>query len=360
MKINLKISLFAALLAFTACSHEEKVETEKVNYLATSPLQTDTIITKQYVSQIHSYQHIEIRALEKGYLEKIFVDEGQMVKKGQLMFQIMPAIYSAERQRTQAEADFVALEYKNTKQLFEKNVVSANELALAKAKLDKALAELRLAETHLKFTEIRAPFDGIMDHFQVRLGSLVNEGDLLTTLSDNSQMWVYFNVPEKEYLDYKTHNTSENLTKVNLKMANDQIFKYPGSVKTIEADFNNETGNIAFRATFPNPDGLLRHGETGNIQMNIPIKNAIIIPQKATFEVLEKKYVYVIDKQNKVHAKEVVIGSEMPDLYIITKGLSPSDKILVEGIQKVKENDLITFKFETPQVLIPSLKVYVE
>src|SRR5690606_1771530 len=128
----------------------------------------------------------------------------------------------------------------------------ANELALAKAKLDKAKAELALAMGHLGFTEIRAPFDGIIDRFRVRLGSLVDEGELLTSLSDNSKMWVYFNVPEAEYLDYITREKSDSVLKVQLQMANHQLFDQAGIVETIEADFNNETGNIAFRATFKN------------------------------------------------------------------------------------------------------------
>lgn len=355
------LSFSACLLLFiTSCHSGHETKEENIQFLVTSPLKTDTIITRNYVCQIHSIQHIELRALEKGYLENIFVDEGQSVKKGQLMFKIMPLIYNAELQKAMAEVNFVEIEYQNTKQLSEKNVVSPNELALAKAKLDKAKAELALAQTHLQFTEIRAPFDGIMDHFHVRLGSLVNEGDLLTTLSDNSEMWVYFNVPESEYLNYKTHETEENLQKVSLLMANNQLFDYSGEVKTIEADFNNETGNIAFRATFPNPKGLLRHGETGNIQMNIPVKNAIIIPQKSTYEILEKKYVFVVDKNNVVHSREIKIASELPDLFIIKEGLSENDRILLEGIRKVKDNDKIEYKYESPQSVLPKLKVYVE
>lgn len=348
------------VLYMSSCTshHEEKEEVTK--FIVTSSLKTDTSIIREYVCQIRSIQHIELRALEKGYLQNIYVDEGQFVKKGQLMFKIMPQLYNAEMQKAQSEADFAEIEYQNTKQLHEKNVVSINELALAKAKLNKAKAELSLAQTHLQFTEIRAPFNGIMDHFQVRLGSLINEGDLLTTLSDNSEMWVYFNVPEAEYLNYKSHETPENLLRVNLLMANNQLFKYPGVVKTIEADFNNETGNIAFRATFPNPDKLLRHGETGNIEMTIPLKNAIIIPQKATYEVLEKKYVFVVDKNNTVHSREITIASEMPDLYIIKDGLKGDEKILLEGIRKVKDNDKINYVYENPKQVIPKLKVYVE
>jgi membrane fusion protein (multidrug efflux system) len=360
MRKILIIMGISAVLLNSSCHSEKEEKEEETKFLVTSPLKQDTTITREYVCQVHAIQHIEVRALEKGYLEKIYVDEGQFVKKGQLMFQIMPLIYNAELQKAQAEASFADIEYQNTKQLSEKNVVSPNELALAKAKLDKAKAEVSLAQVHLGFTEIKAPFDGIMDHFQVRLGSLINEGDLLTTLSDNSEMWVYFNVPESEYLNYKAHATEENLLKVNLLMANNQLFDYPGVVSAIEADFNNETGNIAFRATFPNPKSLLRHGETGNIEMTIPLKDAIIIPQKATYEVLEKKFVYVVDKDNVVHSREIKIASEMPDLYVIKEGLSANEKIMLEGIRKVKDNDKIEYKYEDPKSVIPKLRVYVE
>ena len=351
---------FCCTLHFASCGSKKEAKEEETKYLVTSPIKKDTTITREYVCQIHAFSHIELRALERGYLQKIYVDEGQLVKKGQLMFKIMPMIYEAEKQKAQAETDFAQIEYENTKLLSDKNVVSPNELALAKAKLNKAKAELLLAQTHLQFTEIKAPFDGIMDHFQVRLGSLINEGDLLTTLSDNSEMWVYFNVPEAEYLNYKAHATPENLLKVNLLMANNQMFKHSGIVKTIEADFNNETGNIAFRATFPNPEKLLRHGETGNVEMPIELKNAILIPQKATFEILEKKYVFVVDKENVVHSREITIASEMPDLYVVKSGINENERIMLEGIRKVKDNDKIEYTYEDPKTVLPNLKVYVE
>ena len=344
----------------TGCSNKHEEKEEKVKYLVTSPLQKDTTIVKEYVAQIHSIQHIEMRALEKGYLQKIFVDEGQHVKQGQLMFQIMPMIYEAELKKSAAEANYVGIEYQNTKKLADKNVVSQNELALAQAKLEKANAEVALAKTHLDFTTIRAPFSGIMDHFQARLGSLVDEGDLLTTLSDNSKMWVYYNVPEAEYLAFKAHSHGDSAMNVKLMMANNEVFQYPGIVQTIEADFNNETGNIAFRATCPNPKGLLRNGETGSVLMTTPLKNAIIIPQKATFEVLEKKFVYVVDDKHKVHQREVTVASEIPDLYIVSGGLKAGDKIMLEGIRKVKDGDKIDFEYQDPKEVVSHLKVYSE
>jgi membrane fusion protein (multidrug efflux system) len=350
----------SALLCLSSCHSEKEGKEEEVKFLVTNPLRKDTVAIREYVCQIHSIQHIEMRALERGYLQDIYVDEGQAVKKGQLMFQIMPLMYKAEMQKAQAEANFAEIEYQNTKRLADSNVVAPNELALGKAKLDKAKAELSLAQVHLGFTEIRAPFNGIMDHFQVRLGSLLDEGDLLTTLSDNSKMWVYFNVPEAEYLDFKAKQKGDSLMKVNLIMANNEKFPHIGIVETIEADFNNETGNIAFRATFPNPKGLLRHGETGNVQMVAPLKNAMLIPQKATFEVLEKKYVYVIDKDNIVRSREITIGAELPHIFVVKSGLKDDDKILLEGLRQVRENEKIQYTLAKPDSVISHLDLYAE
>ena len=360
MKRVLMLVSLCALLCYTSCKTDKEEKEVETKFLVTNPVKMDTIITDEYVCQIHSIQHIELRAQERGYLEKIYVDEGQSVKKGQLLFQIMPKLYEAEMQKAKAEANFAEIEYQNTKRLADSNVVAPNELAMAKAKYDKAKAELALAEVHLGFTEIRAPFDGIIDRFHVRQGSLVDEGDLLTNLSDNSKMWVYYNVPEAEYLDYKESAKEGGKAKVGLLMANNKLFNQEGIVETIEADFDNETGNIPFRATFPNPNGLLRHGETGSIQMKIPFQNAMIIPQKATFEVLEKKYVYVLDKDNKIKSREIKIAAELPHIFIIESGLSESDKILLEGIRLVKENEKIEYKLEDPKHVISHLELYAE
>ncbi|GIV28709.1 MAG: hemolysin D [Bacteroidia bacterium] len=360
-KIN-AIAVLAIIAAIiTSSCHSEKQEEESVVFQITSPLKKDTSISREYVCVIKAYQHTEIRALEKGYLQKIYVDEGKPVKQGQVMFQLLPIVYQAERQKAAAEVNYAEVEYQNAQQLAEKNVISPNELALAKAKLEKAKAELALAEAHLKFTEIIAPFDGLMDKFNVRLGALLDEGEVLTTLSDISKLWVYFNVPEPEYLDFKKHFRSDSSISVRLRMANGEIFQHKGVIETIESDFDNETGNIAFRAGFPNPERLLRHGETGNIILTFPFKNAILIPQKATFEVLEKKFVYVVDKNNVVHTREIEIAGELQDIFIVKKGLSENDRIVLEGIRKLKDGDkLKEFKYIEPAKVYNHLKVYAE
>jgi membrane fusion protein, multidrug efflux system len=338
-----------------SCSHKDHVEHEETRFLVTNPVLKDTLIYREYVCQIRAIQHIEVRALERGYLQNIYVDEGQRVKKGQLMFQIMPMIYEAEMEKAKAEVDFAEIEFLNTKNLADSAIVSANELALANAKLNKAKAEFALAKAHLDFTRVRAPFDGIMDRFHVRLGSLVDEGELLTTLSDNSKMWVYFNVPESEYLDYITTVKAEEPQEVILQMANNLRFEYKGIVETIEAEFNNETGNIAFRSVFPNPKGILRHGETGNLLMPVILKGALIIPQEATFEILDKKYVFVVGSDNVVRTREIKTSAEIPHLYVVSEGLDEADKILVEGLRKVKNNQRIEYDFHDQNGIVAHL-----
>ncbi len=360
----MKIEIFFFLLSATllACHPADSHKEEDITLMATEVGLKDTVVFKEYVCQIRAIQHIELRTLEKGYLNKINTDEGQIVREGQLLFQIKPVIYQSEVAKARAEVGYAEMEYLNTKRLADSNIVSKNELALAKAKLDKARAELSLSEAHLSFTEIRAPFNGIVGRFnETRLGSLMEEGDLLTTLSDNSRLWVYFNVPESEYLDYVSSDRKVNALKVKLQMANSAMYPLEGQVETIEADFNNETGNISFRAVFENPDRLLRHGETGNIHIPVYLKNVMVIPQIATFEILDKKYVYVIDAENRVQAREIETGSEIQHLYIVSKGLKPGDRILTDGIRKVKNGQKVRYHLRSvDSVLLEMSDLYAE
>ena len=360
--VTLMLMGLCASLCFTSCkSNKEAEKEEETKYIVTSPLKMDTSVIKEYVSQIRSIRNIELRAQEKGYLQNIYVDEGQFVQEGQLLFKIMPKLYEAEMQKAQAEQQAAEIELQNTKSLADKNVVSKNELALATAKLEKAKAELALAKTHLAFTDIKAPFSGIIDRLPLKLGSLVDEGELLTSLSDNRQMYVYFNVSEPEYLNYEANlKAGKGKVPVSLLMANNQQFKHPGEVTTIEGEFNNETGNIAFRALFPNPEGLLRHGETGKILMTVSLKDALVIPQKATYELQDKRYVFVVGKDHVAKQREITTAAEMPDLFVVGDGLNADEQILLEGVQKVRDGDKITFETEEPAKVISSLRLKAE
>jgi membrane fusion protein (multidrug efflux system) len=352
--MNKKLVLLGliAVLGLASCNSkkEEKVEEEK--FVVTNPVVMDTSFTKEYVSQIRSVRDIELRAQEKGFLEKIYVDEGQYVSAGQILFKIMPKIYEAELLKAQSEVQAAQIELQNAKMLADKNIVSKSEQALAQAKLAQAQAQVSLAKLHLSFTDIRAPFSGTIDRIPKKLGSLIDEGELLTTLSDNSKMYAYFNVSEPEYLDYQNNIKGRGNSNVSLLLANNELLKYKGKVEVIESEFDNETGNIAFRASFPNNDKLLRNGQTGKILMVVPVTNALIIPQKATYEIQDKKYVFVVDNNNVVRSREITITGEVPDLYVVKSGL--------EGVQTVKEEDKINFEYQKPEEVLNHLRVKAE
>jgi membrane fusion protein (multidrug efflux system) len=345
-----------AVSTLAACGEHVAAAAETPSFEVTSVLRQDTEIVNEYVCQIRAIQHIEVRALESGYLSNIFIDEGQQVTRGQHLFQIMPAVYRAELAAAAAEQQSAEIEYQNTQMLREGNVVSPQELALAQAELDHSTAQRTLAETHLRFASLDAPFDGIIGRLMVRRGSLIDEGALLTVLADNSQMWVYFNLSESQYLAYRGIHGVNDPVPVQLRMANGEIFGQPGVVQTIEADFNNETGTIAFRAAFPNPEGLLRHGETGEILMTTTLPGALVIPQEATYRVLDRMYVFVVDAENVVRAREIHVGESLPHLYVVEDGLEENEHVLIEGLRRVRDGDTIEPEVRDPHEVFEQLR----
>lgn len=360
MKRRIVFASLIALLYLTSCNKKKEEKEENVKFVVTNAVTMDTSFVKEYVSQIKSVRNIEIRAQEKGFLQNIYVDEGQYVTAGQVLFKIMPKMYEQELLKAQSEAKAAEIDLLNSKTLADKNIVSKSEQALSQAKLNQARAEVAMAKLHLNFTEIRAPFSGTLDRIPKKLGSLIDEGELLTTLSDNSSMFAYFNVSEPEYLDYQINKKDRGDSNVSLLLANGSKLKEKGKVEVIEGEFDNETGNISFRAGFPNPDKLLRNGQTGKVLMTIPVKNALIIPQKVTYEIQDKKYVFVVDKNNVVKSVEIKIKGELPDLYVVESGITANDKILLEGVQKVKDDDKINYTYQKPEEVLAHLKLHAE
>ncbi len=285
---------------------EERRNQEHLKIVLTRPMAVDVTIPQQYVCQIHAHRHIDVRALEKGYLDEIKVREGQAVKKGDLMFKIAPT--------------------------------------LSKANLN-----------------VTAPFDGVIDRLRVQQGSLVREGDAITNLCDNSIMWVYFNVPEKRYLEYMAEtDQNQRSPDVVLMLADHSKFPQMGKIGAIMGNFNNETGNVAFRADFPNPNGLLRHGQTGTILIQRKVHDAIVIPMCATYEIADKRYVYVVNKEGVVHRREIVVQDEMDDIFVIKKGVGVGDRIVLDGIRQVRDGEKVEYEFRPPQEVLRKLKTRAE
>ena len=241
------VILAMVCLSVPACHlHNEEKEEEPHEIIATSPMVKDVVLTQQYVCQIHSGRHINIRALLSGYLEAIHIKEGQAVKAGDILFRVLPTLYEANLAAEKAEVQLLEREYNNTVKLFEDKIVANQDVLLHKAKLDKAKAKLARAKAEVEFTKVKAPFDGIIDRLHEQQGSLVKEGDTLTTLSDNSVMWVYFNVPEAQLsrLHGQPVDQTKEDPKIELMLAGDRKHLPAGSARSgrSRAKFNNETG----------------------------------------------------------------------------------------------------------------------
>lgn len=345
------IPIGLVLLVFSCKEKNKEQNVQSVTFKVVSPALVDTTYIKEYIAEIHSLQNVEVRARVKGFIEKIHVDEGKPVKKGQILFTLGNKEFSENLLRAKAnyksllaELKVAEVELKNTRLLADKKIVSSSELdmALARrdaidAKIDEAKSNISIAELNLSFTHIRAPFDGIINRIPNKAGSLVDEGALLTSISNDSEVFAYFNMSEKEFIDMQTGDGENHGKEVMLQMANNEIFSYKGKVETVENEIDVETGNIAFRARFKNPNYVLKHGASGRILVKEALKNVLVIPQKATFEIQDKTYVYTIDKNNVVHIRNIIPKLRLTHLYVLDGGLNSADNIIFEGIQQVKD-----------------------
>ena len=360
MKIRFMLVYAYAILIIVACTNSsENKEINNQSFTVTSPILIDTSFTNEYVADIHALKNVEIRTRIKGFIDKIHVDEGQIVKQGQLLFTINSQELKQELLRANAQLKNAIAEYKmievelnNTKTLVEKNIVSKSELEMVKAKLEAANAKIEESESiissvklNIEFASVKAPFNGIINRLPLKAGSLLDEGTLLTTISDNSEVFAYFHLSEKEYLEILYEKNEQQNQIVNLVLANGKVFNNKGKIETAESEIDKNTGNLAFRARFKNENIILKHGSSGKIALVTKLKKAIIIPQKSTFEIQENNYVFTIDKNNVVSTKSIKILQRLPHLYVIESGLSTNDKILYEGIQNVKQGDKINSNF---------------
>lgn len=356
MRKTLQTCIPAIGLLFAACAGEKKHSTDKATAKIpiVSVIEKDIHLDKVYVSDIQAIQNVEIRSRIPGFLERVHVDEGSFVKKGQLLFTLNDQEYKAEIAQSRAglnsviaEARTAELEQERVKLLVDKNIVSATELDVAKAKLramnariEEAEARLSHAQTRLSYTRILAPYDGMIDRIPLKVGSLLEEGTLITSVSDISSVFVYFNISENEYLDYlrrKVNHPEEGNNAIRLILSDGKEYEFPGKVETVVSEFEESTGSIAFRARFPNPGYLLKHGATGKVKLSREIENALMLPQKAVFEIQDRNYVFVLDAANVVHLRHFKPRTRMEQFYVVESGLKEGERIVYEGIRNIKD-----------------------
>lgn len=341
---------------FASCinASEKEVKEEIKIVPITNLVQMDTIIYKEYIADIQSQRNVELRSRLSGFLNKIYIDEGAYVRKGQILFALNDEEYKADYAQAQAalnsaraEVKKVELEIERTKKLVEKKIVSSTEAELldvqlraAQSKVQEGEAIVNQARTKLNYTLIRAPFDGRIDRIILKEGSLLNEGALITTISDLDRVNVYFNISESEYLQIATSPTFDKNTfkqDVKLILANGELYPYGGIAELVESEFETSTGSISMRARFDNPKGLLKHGASGRIAVPSNTGNLTFVHQKSVLEIQDKAYVYVVNSDNTIKMQPFENGQRVGHYYVVEDGLEPNTKVVYEGVHALRD-----------------------
>lgn len=369
---NIALSFFVVLGILTACSKAEKKDDKKE--LPPQPYQY--IVAKsgpaenmtQYPARLEGIQNVEIRPKIDGFVEKIFVDEGSQVNKGQLLFLIRNPQYEqsvlaaqASVNSARAQVATAQMQVTKTKPLVDKKIISAYELQAAelalksaKAALAETQAQLTNAQVNQGYTKIFSPVSGVVGTLPFKAGSYISSATSqpLTTVSNVSKIFAYFSINEKQQLEFFKHSTGatiqdkiKNSPLVNLVLSDGSQYDQKGKIESISGLVDPNTGSFSMRATFPNPNGLLRSGYSATIQFPNSLENVIIIPQSATYELQGKVFAYVIGSDNKVKSVEIKI-EELPDglTYAVTSGLRQGDKVVVEGIGLLKDDTQVVPK----------------
>ena len=325
--------------------------------------QTATLKT-DYPASLQGEQNIEIRPNIDGYVEKIYVDEGAVVKKGQLLFRISAPQYlqdvnnaAAAINSAQADVSTAELQVKKTKPLVEKQIISNYELQSAEytlqarqAALAQARANLANAKTNLGYTKVTSPVDGVVGTIPYKLGSLVSSTTTLplTTVSNINKVYAYFSLNEKQLLDFSRQYQGSTLDAklshmppVTLTLADGSEYPEKGRVETIAGLINSQTGSASFRATFPNPVGLLRSGASATLEIPVTIENAIVIPQRSTYELQGKTFVYLVNNNKVINTEIEVMKIAAGQYFVVTSGLKAGDTVVYESTSALQDSTVI-------------------
>ena len=339
-------------------------EAKAPEYAVITAQATTAHLTNSYPATIKGKQDVEIRPMVSGFITKLHVDEGSVVKRGQVLFtidqvQYRAAVETAKATVATAEAALQTQELttQNNRELNKRGIVSdyqlstsENQLAQAKATLAQAKASLVNAERNLQYTEVTSPSDGIVGQIPYRVGSLVSASMAtpMTTIADNSEMFAYFSMTERQLLQMIREGGSykdilAKMPEIQLQLIDGSIYPDSGRVETISGVIDPTTGSVSMRALFPNAHNVLRSNSTGNVIFPNVLPDVILVPQSATTDIQDKKFVYVVQADNTVKNTEIQVYTlNDGQNYYVTGGLKAGDKIVIEGVQAIKDGQAIT------------------
>ena len=360
---------FAFIIVQLACGKKDNKTAgspaAQANQVKTYPvlviIPQSTTLYDDYPATVQGQQNIEIRPKIDGYIEKIYVDEGATVRKGQLLFYISAPQYEQGVRTARALIDIAradvnsaSMQVNKVRPLVEKDIISNFELESAQfnlqakqAALSQAKATLANAQTNLSYTKVLSPVNGVVGLIPYKIGSLVssNTAEPLTTVSNIGNIYAYFSINEKQALEFAKTTmgaTSKErlatLPPVALVLSNGTVFPYKGKIETASGLINTETGSISVRATFQNPGNVIRSGSSGLVRIPRSVDSAVMIPQKATYEVQGKRFAYVVESTGTVKSVELqTLDVDNGQFFVVQKGLQPGDKIVLEGVASLKD-----------------------
>lgn len=363
-----KLVMLAILPFMYSCgtNQSQAVATDKPQeYTVETVISKTMVINMEYPASLQGQQNIEIRPKVDGFIEKIYVDEGEEVRKGQFLFRINAPQYEQEVrtakaavQHAEAEFNTARIQIEKTIPLVKEEIISTYELKSVemllqskRAALAQAEASLINARNNLGYTKISSPVDGVVGTIPFKTGSLVSSSSIqpLTTVSDINKIFAYFSWNEKQFLDFTYKREGQILKEkvdkfphVTMLLANKQEYQEKGRLEIVGGLIDTQTGSIQMRASFSNSHGIIRSGSSAIIRVPVELKNAIIIPSKATYELQDKLFVYVVEKNGRVKNTEIEINPvPAGDFYVVEKGLQTGDQIVTEGMGTLKDRAII-------------------
>ena len=347
---RISITSFIIALLLVSCGKKEEQQMPPqgpMPFPVEKVVKQDAVVFQEYTANLEGQQNVEIRPKVNGFIQKIFVDEGQMVKKGQLLFKLETQTLSQDASAAKAMVQAAQVEVNRLKPLVDRKIISNVQLETANAKLAQAKSAYGSIAANIGYATITSPVNGVVGSLPYREGSLVSATNEmpLTTVSDSKIIRAYFTMNEKQLLTFNktfsgatTVEKLKNVPAVSLILVDDSEYNQKGKIVTVNGLVNSQTGTTEFRAEFNNPEGLLRSGSTGIVRLPIEQKNVILVPQNAVFEVQGKQFIYVVEAENKVKSTLITTNGVSGMNFIVTKGLSEGDLIVVEGASKLKDD----------------------
>jgi membrane fusion protein (multidrug efflux system) len=351
MNLLTGLVLLVSVLMFGSCNgkKEQKAQKPLAKYEIKVVNRSDATVYTLFPAQIQSENDIEIYPRATGYIQKIYVKEGDNVKRGSPILKIDDSDYLQAVNSTKAAYDNAQLEVKKLQPLVEKDIISPFQLQTAESNLKAAQAAWENAKINWNYTLITSPVSGVIGRISLREGSLLTAGIAtpITTVASNGDVFAYFSYDEKLLLQFadSTQGTLkqkvEKLPPAELLLVNGQIYGSKGKIELGSSLIDPATGSLQMKGVFPNPEAVLRSGSTGTIRIPSLYKNSIVVPQKATYDVQDKKMIFTVDADGVVHAVNIKVSNNTSDMFIVASGLSEGDRIVLDGIGKIKDGDKI-------------------